>query len=265
MPTPCPVCGQEATGRFCSNCGTNLEAPAGCTECGNQLPEGARYCNRCGAPTPVTRAALAEAPAARSDPAAARIIGVTVVLAAVVGLAVWYAGRDDGAPAAPIATAPPAAGAGGGPGAIDLSTMTPREAADRLFERVVRLAEAGDTSQARGFLPMALAAYGQLPPREIDADARYHLAVLHLIGDEPQRARAQADTILASEPTHLFGLYNAGRAEQEMGNPEEARRFFQTLLEVYDREVALPRPEYEAHAQVLPIMRQEASRAVDSP
>jgi tetratricopeptide (TPR) repeat protein len=130
---------------------------------------------------------------------------------------------------------------------------------------VVRLAEAGDTAEARAFLPMALAAYGQLPPQEIDADARYHLGILHMIGGDPQRARAHADTILTSEPTHLFGLYNAGRAEQEMGNPGEARSFYERLLQAYEQELALGREEYEAHAQVLPIMRQEASRAVDSP
>jgi tetratricopeptide (TPR) repeat protein len=206
---------------------------------------------------------MAEQPPGGSDSSARWIVAVTGTVAVAVVLAVWFFGRDD--PPPPIATAPPPAAPATGPGAIDLSTMTPREAADRLFQRIVILAEGGDTAQARAFLPMAFAAYGQLPREEIDADARYHLGVLHLIADEPARTRAQADTILAAQPTHLFGLYHAGRAEAEMGNAEAARAYFQRFLDAYDAEAALARPEYEAHAAVLPIMRQEASRAVDSP
>lgn len=52
----CPNCGTMVAGKFCSNCGTNVEeaqpaAPAGprkCSNCGVDLPEGAKFCVECG-------------------------------------------------------------------------------------------------------------------------------------------------------------------------------------------------------------------------
>jgi hypothetical protein len=56
---------------------------------------------------------------------------------------------------------------------------------------------------------MAVAAYDRARP--LDNDGRYHLAVLHLVGNRYGDARAQADTILASNPKHLFGLFTGRR------------------------------------------------------
>ncbi|MBW3630570.1 MAG: hypothetical protein KY464_14905, partial [Gemmatimonadetes bacterium] len=165
-------------------------------------------------------------------------------------------------PAASAPAAPFANGTTGDPTQVDLSSMTPREAADRLYDRVMRLASAGDSAQARTFLPMALAAYQQVP--EVDADVRYHVGVLALMGGDPATMRAQADTILSAEPNHLFGLYNAAEAEQTMGNTAAARQFYQRFLDAYDQEVATARTEYTAHENALTAMRQEASRAADS-
>lgn len=140
--------------------------------------------------------------------------------------------------------------------------MTPREAADRLYDRVMRLAASGDSAQARSFLPMAVAAYQQVP--DVDADVRYHLGVLGLMAGDPVSSRAQADSILTADPNHLFGLHTAAAAEQARGNDAAARELFQRFLDVYEQEVATGRPEYVAHEPALTSMRQEASRAVDS-
>jgi hypothetical protein len=261
MTKTCPACGQQASGRFCSSCGTSLEAPVTCAQCGNELPPGGRFCNQCGAPTPATEALLAQRTASPQSQLPWVVAGIGAV--AVVALLVVLLTRGGDEDVATAATAAPfASGATGDPSQVDLSSMTPREAADRLYDRVMRLASSGDSAQARGFLPMALAAYQQVP--EVDADVRYHLGVLSLLNDDPATTRAQADTILAAQPDHLFGLYNAAAAEQARGNAAEARRFFQRFLDVYDAEIAKALPEYTAHSEGLTSMRQEASRAVDS-
>src|SRR5437773_191904 len=77
--------------------------------------------------------------------------------------------------------------------APDISQMSPDERANRLFNRVMILAEAGRNDSVRFFLPMALGAYSQLPT--LDADARYHMGLLQLAGGDPSAALAQADTI----------------------------------------------------------------------
>ena len=265
MTKKCPACGQESSGRFCSSCGANLEAAVACAECGNQLPPGGRFCNQCGAPTAATQALLAERRSTSSSPLPWVVAGVGATAAVVLLVVLLSRGGDEGAAAAPVApmAGGPVAGAPvGDPSQVDLSSMTPRERADRLYDRVMRLASAGDSAQARTFLPMALAAYQMVP--EIDADGRYHLGVLALMAGDAPGARAQADTLLAHSPDHLFGLYNAAEAERLMGNDAAARQLLQRFVDVYDEEVAKALPEYSDHAPALDAMRQEATRTVES-
>ena len=259
MTTTCSACGQPGTGRFCAQCGASLGAPVSCTACGNPIPAGGRFCNACG------QAVAAPGAAAASPSRGASAIPWAVAGLATLGLVAALLTRGRGEEEAPAAAAPFAAAgqaAAGDPGAIDLSAMTPRERADRLFDRVMREAEGGDSTRARFFLPMALEAYRQVP--ELDADARYHLGVLHLFGGDGSAARAQADTLLAGSPDHLFGLYVAARADEALGDRDRALARFQRFLQVYDREIAGGRPEYTAHQQALDIMRQDANRAADS-
>jgi tetratricopeptide (TPR) repeat protein len=159
-------------------------------------------------------------------------------------------------------TAPPITGPTAGPAGIDLSAMPPREAADRLFNRVMQAVSAGDTAEALAFQPMALGAYERVA--DLDLDGHYHVAVLHIVGDDPAAARERAETILSIAPTHLFGLYTAGQAEEMLGNRAAALEFYSRFLEHHDAEIARGRPEYAEHAPVLPVMREEAERAVRS-
>ena len=55
---------------------------------------------------------------------------------------------------------------------------------------------------------MALMAYAQLD--SVDADARYHAALLQVHTGEVDASRALADTILAQNPGHLFGYVIRG-------------------------------------------------------
>ena len=260
MSDTCPACGAAATGRFCDQCGAAISAA--CRECGNPLPRGARFCNMCGAPAALT-------PASAAAPAPSRlpwlVAGAAVLALALVAIVPRLGGRSEPEPAAqpPFAAAAPGGGApqaGGNPAAIDLSRMSPREAADRLFNRVMTAASTGDTAQALRFQPMAVMAYQRVD--SLDADGRYHLAALQMVGGDFAAARAQADSILAANPTHLFGLFSAAVAEKRQGNDAAAKEFFQRFVRAYDSEVAKRLPEYEEHAQGLPAMKAEALRSI---
>jgi hypothetical protein len=264
MSEPCPACGAAASGRFCDQCGAAIAAA--CAECGNPLPRGARFCNMCGA----AAGATAAAPAATKPSPLPWIVAGVAVLALAAVLLVPRLSRDEAAAPAvpgstgggPFAAAPQGAPGGGDPRAVDLSQMTPREAADRLFNRVMTAASTGDSAQAKQFQPMAVMAYQRV--EGLDADGRYHLAALHLIGGDFAAARAEADSILAANPTHLFGLFTAGEAEARRGNQAAARDFYQRFLQAYDAEMAKSLAEYREHAQGLPAMREQARQIVSS-
>ena len=256
MAETCPACGAQASGRFCNQCGAALDAA--CAGCGKPLPAGARFCNQCGA------TAASAAPAAPRLPAALPWAMAGVAIAALL-LVLLLRERSDPAPAAqpPFAPAPGAAAPAGDPASVDLASMTPREAADRLFNRVMTAVAAGDTAQAHRFQPMAVGAYARARP--LDTDGRYHLAALHLVGGEYVSARAQADSILAASPTHLFGLFAAAQAADGSGDRQAAVGLYRRLLAAFDAEVARGLPEYREHSQGLPAMREQARLAAGSP
>ncbi|HEX6751504.1 MAG TPA: zinc ribbon domain-containing protein [Longimicrobium sp.] len=260
MTETCSACGAEASGRFCQHCGAAISAA--CRECGNPLPKGARFCNMCGAAASPTAS-----PAARTSalPWAVAGIAVAALLAVLVIPRLGGRGEQPSAGQPPFAQAPAAqgpvtGGPQGNPAAVDLASMTPREAADRLFNRVMTAVSANDTAQALRFLPMAIAAYERVD--SLDADGRYHLGALHLVSGQWAAARAQADTILAASPTHLYGLFVAAQAEAGRGNQAAAKELYRRFLQAYDAETAKKLPEYEEHAQGLPAMKAQAEQAV---
>jgi hypothetical protein len=262
MTQTCPSCGQPAEGRFCSNCGVGLDDQATCAACGSTLPRGGRFCNQCGAPTSATRLAATQAAAGRPSSSLPWIIAGAALVIALVAILLPRLGKSEPTTSVAPAAGPFAAGAAGAPAgdprAIDISSMTPREAADRLFNRVMESVSAGDSAQARQFLPMAVAAYGRVD--SLDIDGHFHLAQLHKVGGDPAGERAEADTILAADPNHLFGLFSAGEAEQDRGNAAAARDFYTRFLQHYDSEIARGLPEYRDHEQLLPSMKAAAER-----
>jgi len=140
----------------------------------------------------------------------------------------------------------------------DISQMSPEERANRLFNRVMILAEAGKTDSVRFFLPMALGAYGQLS--QLDADARYHIGLLELAGGDVEAALAQADTLQRSMPTHLFIYVLRAHAYQQRGNTQLERRAYADFLRNEPAETARNRPEYNDHSDALKSFKTEASR-----
>jgi hypothetical protein len=244
---PCPACGAPASGRFCSACGATL-GPRGCRACGATLSPQARYCHRCGEPV--------EPGAPPARPAAADRLAwlVAAALCAVLlGGIVWRVVRDQPAPAIPQMANPGAGGAGAsdvpsGP-APDISQMSPRERFDRLFNRIMEAAQRGDSGQVLRFTPMALGAYTQLDT--VDADARYHAAVLRLQTGDLAGARALGDTILRESPGHLLGYVVLGSAAELAGDSAAAARARRDFASHYAAESAAGRPEYRDHAPVI--------------
>jgi Flp pilus assembly protein TadD len=148
--------------------------------------------------------------------------------------------------------------------APDISQMSPEERANRLFNRVMILAESGKNDSVQFFLPMALSAYAQLP--SLDADARYHVGLLQLAGGDATAALAQADTIHRSLPTHLFIYMLRSHAYNQLGNVQEERRAYADFLRNESAELARKRPEYgqDAHLDALTNFHSEAERKTRS-
>lgn len=245
----CPTCHTTSQGRFCTSCGTALAGEASCRACGATMAPGMRFCGVCGVPA---HGGPGAAPALPASSRGWYLAGAALVVVAVAFVLVL---RSQGGP-------PPPAAAPGAPSAVappplpDLSTMSPRERFDRLYERVMTASQTGDQATVTTFTPMALGAYAQLDT--IDADARYHVSMLQLHQGGVDVARAQADTILRSEPGHLFGYVVAAAVARWTSDESELTRIYREFLSRYDSEIAAARPEYAEHAGMLADVKRTA-------
>ncbi len=213
-----------------------------CHACGNQLSAGARFCHKCGAAVSPSQAAGWRLGLPWGVAGAALGALVTVVAMRTGG----GSPREATTLSGPVAIAP------------DISQMSPEERANRLFNRVMILAQAGKDDSVRFFLPMAIGAYAQLPA--LDLDSRYHIGLLRLAGGEPTAALAQADTIQRAVPTHLFTYVLRAHAYQQQGNRAGERRAYADFLRHEPAEVARSRPEYTDHQDALTAFHDEATR-----
>ena len=249
----CPQCGSEAIGSYCSECGAAVAGPP-CPSCAATAQPGASFCIFCG--TRLERRPAMAAGSRRGGLWAGGALAAVLVVAA----GYWALGRDE--PEASTPESPAAAVApGAGPASrVDLSSMTPREAADRLYDRIMRAASAGDTTEALAFLPMGISAYDLVVP--LDPDGHYHVSLLHALGGDYQAALETAEEALARAPSHLLLLGAAARAAAELGDDEEADSFYQRLLGAWDAERASGLEEYSMHAIPLEEMRKAAEARV---
>lgn len=247
--TTCPKCGQPASGKFCSSCAAPL-ASAACTNCSAPLSAGARFCHACGTPT-----AGKEAPATSLWPWIVGVLAASVVFAALG----FFAGRMNGPQ--PTGLASPTGAPTGVSGAPDLSSMTPREQADRLFDRVMREHGASNFDQVTFFTPMALQAYEMLGP--LDNDARYHVGLINAINSETEAALAQADSLEIETAGHLFAPMLRAGVYQALGQDADVERSYAAFLENYATEMARGRPEYEMHSLAVSAFLEEARNATD--
>jgi len=257
-PAPCPSCGTPATGSFCSGCGTRLGRLA-CAHCQAELSPQARFCHRCGQPVDT----LARKPSAGRSDRRAWLVAGTVCVLLVAGIAYKVSRDASGPAAADMANAGSSAGAAATAGpsgpAPDISSMTPRERFDRLYNRIMQASERRDSVEVERFTPMALGAYQQLETR--DADARYHAAVLQMqVGNLPA-ARALADTIVKESPGHLFGYVIRATAARLQNDPAALARAQKDFLSHYDAEMRLNRVEYLEHRPVVEQLKGDAEKS----
>jgi hypothetical protein len=245
--TTCVSCGATGTGRFCSTCGAPRGASA-CRHCGGAIGPGARFCPACGH-------GIGSGTAARADRTPWIIAGVALV--GLLGMLLVLVTRTSPTPT--VAAEPTAAVEDDGGSPPDISNMSPRERFDRLYNRVMRAAQAGDEGTVSRFTPMALMAYSQLDT--LDADARYHAALLEVHGGDVAGPTALADTILAQTPGHLFGYVIRGTVARWQKDEKALRRAYAGFLEHYDAELKAGRPEYADHKTSLDEFHQAALQA----
>jgi hypothetical protein len=228
-----------------------------CRSCDAVLPGGARFCTDCG--TPVGEGAVA----ARSNRRVVILAGVAIVIA-IFGsyVAVGRHVTERSATVSPPhrSETPPTPAS-----AVDLTTMTPREAADRLFNRVMAADERGDRAEVARFAPMALQAYTRVVP--LDLDARYHLGLISLADGDLALARRHVADLLREAPDHLLGLILAVRLAESADDAGEAAQGAARFAAAYDAEIVKARPEYQAHRATIDQFRdgQGVSTVIDRP
>ena len=123
--------------------------------------------------------------------------------------------------------------------------MSPRERADRLYDRIMRLAEQGKQDSVELFASMAIPAFEALGT--LDADARFDLGRVAELSRNYDIASAQADTILRDAPTHLLGLVLAARVADARGDRAARATFERRLLSAESAELQKPLDEYARH------------------
>lgn len=232
----CAACGAAATGKFCANCGAPLQG-ATCATCRAPLTPGAGFCHRCGSPAGLG----SERPSGFGNALPWAVAGIALL--ALIALA---AGQRFGRPS--VTDAAPPAGMGALPAgsrAPDISSLSPAERAERLYDRIMGAAERGRVDSVRFFMPMALQAYASLGA--LSVDQRYDLGRLAEVAGNAPLATAQADTILRQHPQHLLGLVLAARASRLRGDEPGARLYLRQLAGAQRTERAKQLPEYLLH------------------
>ena len=241
----CSACGATVeNGRFCSSCGASL-SPSRCPSCDAEIAAGSRFCQSCGQ-------AIGTAAGGGKNRALPWVIaGATVAAVSAVLLVRMTSSPDTSGPVAAASAAAP-----------DISNMSPRERADRLFNRVMTAVEQGDTAQVRFFIPMALQSYQLMG--DLDPDARYHLGLIQVVNHDLAGAQAQADSILRSAPGHLLGQVLQIQVATIRHDSAAIKRGYRNYLASYDKQIALKRPEYADHEQLLQHTRDEARKVQGS-
>ena len=245
MSTSCPRCGEHSTGKFCSHCGAALKGAA-CPGCNGALTPGAQFCHHCGTAMAGARG--------EADPSRVPWIVTGVALVAVIALVLFQASRaatdaapGDGGPQAqaPRSRAPPRLPAAECPSQIDISTMSPQEQADRLFNRVMSYASEGKGDSAAIFAPMAIQSLEMLAP--LNAHQHYDLGLVAAVTGDLVRAKSEADAILKKNPNDLLGLTLAIRVAEASQNSAARARYEKRLIAAEPAERKSARDEYTAH------------------
>lgn len=242
--------------------GTPADGQA-CPSCGAALPSEARFCHACGV------SLAGEGGGGKwSVGKFAGLSAMAGVIAVAAFAVVTFSEPDSPPPPAPRSPmpmfgAPPAATLGAPPVAVsgqppDLSRMTPREAADRLFNRIMMASEQGNRAEALRFVPMAVQAYGGL--RALDRDAQYHLGLIHAVAGNRAIVDQQIAALRQGAPNHLLALVLEHDTAERSGDRAAVSRVLAAFSGAYNTEIVTGRPEYDAHRNSI-----ERVRAIASP
>jgi hypothetical protein len=176
----------------------------------------------------------------------AAVLPWAVAAITLVALIALVAGQRFGRSNSSAAVAePPVAAMQGGGSPPDISQMTPEERAERLYDRVMALNERGRADSVRFFAPMAMQAYIMLGA--LNADQRYDLGRIAAVSGDATVAKAQADTILAQQPTHLLGLLLAADAARMRGDQRLESAYLKQFVDAAPSERTKQLPEYQQH------------------
>ena len=265
--TACPSCGASATGRYCSRCGAPL-AGATCASCSAELSPGAKFCHRCGA---AVGGLTASVPGPKPN-------ALPWIVAALAFLALFAMAAGRGFNARPSSTvdgsqnALPQAGlddrgvatddqsGGGNVRAPDISSLSPQERADRLYNRVMLLASQGKVDSVQFFAPMALTAYQMLSP--LNADQRYDMGRIGEVAGALPLAKAQADSLLRDNPNHLLGIILEARLATLAGDTTALHSYERRLIAAQKVELPKKRDEYIRHQEDITNALQQARKSL---
>ena len=144
----------------------------------------------------------------------------------------------------------------------DLSTMTPREAADRLFNRVMIADEQGNTDEVVQFAPMAVAAYDRLDG--LDLDGVYHLGLIHAAAGDMESAKGAIEQLRAAVPGHLLASVLEHRLAMKEGDQAKAESAVERFKNHYDQEIIVDRAEYRHHRRQIDLFQNDVVTAGDN-
>jgi hypothetical protein len=143
--------------------------------------------------------------------------------------------------------------------APDISSLSPEERADRLYNRVMTLASQGKIDSVQFFAPMAIQSYLLLSP--LSADQRYDLGRIGEVVGALPLAKAQADTILRENPSHLLGLILEARLAVIAGDSTQLHSYERRLIAAEKLELAKKREEYLRHQDDITTALQQARKS----
>ncbi|MGD2135392.1 MAG: zinc-ribbon domain-containing protein [Gemmatimonadales bacterium] len=223
-----------------------------CTTCGAPLSADAQFCHACGA----SQTSTSTTPGI-SMPWLLGGVGVALI---AVALLAYSIGRSSTAAPSGTATQPTGGTAPFTGAPPDISDLSPRQAADSLFNMVMWGHETGDVARVTMFLPMALRAYESLG--ELDPDAHYHVGLISYIAADFEVALAHADSMEQQVPNNLLAVTLRYRVAQALRDEAEMREQSRRFLEHYEEQIALDRPEYRDHRTIIENFRVQAEAAV---
>ena len=228
-PSACRDCPAAARrlGTFCSSCGAAARRRhLRRVRCARSRPARSSATAAARPPARPRPRRPADSPRPRC-PWAVAAIALLALIALVAGQRFGARSRDAVSRGAPMrrdadrprAGAPTRRGAAAHPTSRNLS---PRERAERLYDRVMRLSTRRKADSVQLFAPMALAAYQMLGP--LDARSALRPRPRRRGRRRHRRSPARRPTPSSrSDPTHLLGLILAARAAQLSGDRARAR------------------------------------------